>query len=294
MGWQDRQYDDGPTYGGGGGYGGGGEGLKSWLGGMPAPGKAVKALLIVNIAMFVVTMLGDFGHSVYDALAMNTALVFRGQVWRLYTFTFLHAGAMHLLFNMIGLYFLGMLLERHWGAKRFFWFYTAGGLCAVAAYVAVTAVGWLGAGSLVGASGGVLAILGACAVLFPGVRVILVLFPVPIRLAATLFTILFLLNLLGRGENAGGDACHIAGLAFGVAWGYRGHIWMQKPQIIRARMKQGAWEAKKRQEAAEEAEVDRILAKVHDRGIGSLTRKEKRLLEQSTRRQQEADRRQGL
>jgi len=54
------------------------------------------------------------------------------QVWRLVTYQFLHGSAFHLLANMLGLFFLGPTLERHWGSKRFLVFYlfcgVAGGL----------------------------------------------------------------------------------------------------------------------------------------------------------------------
>jgi hypothetical protein len=140
----------------------------------------------------------------------------------------------------------------------------------------------------------VLAVLGACAVLFPQFRIILYFFPVPIRTAALIFALLYGFNLWSRGANAGGDACHLAGLAFGVVWGYRGHIvtrwWRQRAD----RRRQGPWEAQRRDMQDLEDEVDQILDKVRREGINSLTRREKELLETATRLQQEADRRHGL
>ncbi len=57
---------------------------------------------------------------------------------------------------------------------------------------------------------------------------------------------------------------------------------------------QGRWRAERERAAAEQAQVDIILEKVKNQGIASLSNKEKRMLEEATRRQNEADRRHGV
>lgn len=296
MSWQDRPYASGGERGGG-----GGGGMRSWFGGLPSPGKAVKWIAVANIGMFLLCQFsGREASPFYEWLCMKTPLVLKGQVWRIFTFTYLHdqGGLFHVFVNMLGLYFLGMPLERHWGGKRFFVFYTLGGLAAVCLYFTMTVSGWLPQRdafgrmvSLVGASGGVLAVLGACAVLFPQFRIIMVLFPVPIRTAALILVVLYTFNLINQGSNAGGDACHLAGLAFGVAWGYRGHLWSHRWGQWRANMKRGAWDARHQEQHALDGEVDQILEKVQNQGINSLTRLEKRKLQAATKLHQEEDRR---
>jgi membrane associated rhomboid family serine protease len=295
MSWQERQYNDGP-YTPGPRPGGGG--LRSWFGGLPSPGRAVKWIALANIAIYLLCLItGGWNSPIVAWGLMQTDLVMEGQVWRLFTFTYLHSltSVWHILFNMLGLYFLGMPLERQWGSKRFFFFYTAGGFIAVLVYLVLTTVGWLdSSGILVGASGGVLATLGACAVLFPQFRIIFVFFPVPIRLAALLLVILYALNVGNVGCNAGGDACHLAGLVFGVFWAYRGHALTAPWRRWGEKVKRGAYEAKLRERHAMEQDIDRILKKVNEQGINSLSRREKQKLAEATRRQQEEDRRLGL
>lgn len=63
--------------------------------------------------------------------------------------------------------------------------------------------------------------------------------------------------------------------------------WKQKKQ-------QGRWKAERERAAAEQLKVDAILDKVKTQGIASLTNKEKKLLEDATRRQNEMDRRHGV
>jgi membrane associated rhomboid family serine protease len=278
--------------------------MRSWLGGMPSAGRAVKWIALANIGLFLLCQLtGQARSPLYHLLTMETTLVLEGQVWRLFTFTYLHDqhGLWHIFLNMLGLYFLGAPLERHWGGKRFFAFYTVGGFVAVCLYFALTAAGWLPQEDvfgrpivLVGASGGVLAVLGACAVLFPQFRIIMIIFPVPIRTAALILVVLYSFNLWNKGGNAGGDACHLAGLAFGIAWGYRGHLWTRQWDHWRDNLKRGAWEAKRRDLQATEEDVDRILDKVQREGISSLTHREKHKLETATKTHREADRRHRL
>lgn len=284
MSWENRPYaSEDSSYDRGGG-------ARSWLGGLPGPTRAVKCIMIANAVMFILCLVSGGDQSpVYQALEMNTAQVLKGQVWRLFSFTYLHDqhSIAHVFFNMLGLYFLGGHVERAWGSRRFFAFYTLGGFVAVLMYLLVTLVGWLDPRvSLVGASGGVLAVLGVCAVLFPGIQLILFLFPVPIRMAVLVFTVLYGFNLLTRGANAGGDACHLAGMAFGVAWGYRGERWWQAWSSMGDTMRRRAADAKRRQEESLLLSVDQILDKVRDRGIQSLTSREKSILEEASKRQQ--------
>ena len=286
MSWTDRPYAQEP-----GGYGG--RGVGSWLGGLPSAGRAVKGIMLANAGMFVLCLVagGDRG-ALYQALEMNSTKVLHGQIWRLFTFTYLHdlSGLWHIGMNMLGLYLLGTPLERRWGARRFFAFYTLAGFAAVSLYMAMTVLGPLNASaSLIGASGGVLGVLGACAVLFPQFRLIFFIFPVPIRTAAVFFVAMYSFNLWTRGYNAGGDACHLAGLAFGIAWGYRGHRWTRSWDNWRESMKRSAREEKRRTAVDQQAEVDRILDKVHREGIHSLSRHEKRTLETATKKQREEE-----
>ncbi len=249
---------------------------------MPRPTKVVKYLLIINIAVYVVDLLLDRKLMIVFAAAGRPVEV-AVQVWRLVTFQFLHAGTFHLLFNMIGLYFLGPTLEQSWGSKKFLAFYLICGAVGGLLYVVTSAAGLFGEDPfpLVGASGGVLGLLVACAILFPHFVIILLFFPVPIRFAAILLTIVYVLSILGGESNAGGDLCHLGGMATGFIWVMgRGNLasWRVKRQ-------QGAFRRKQEEQTKLQYELDRILAKVHEQGIQSLTRREKEILRRATENQ---------
>jgi membrane associated rhomboid family serine protease len=91
------------------------------------------------------------------------AVVMQGQYWRLFTALFLHAGFVHLLFNLFALYVLGPPLERSIGALRFAICYLISGLISSAGVVALTVIGIVQVAQLVGASGCIMGIVGAWA-----------------------------------------------------------------------------------------------------------------------------------
>jgi len=200
---------------------GGGRSVGFWL---PRPTPMVKYLLIINVVVYVLQIVSQ-GRVVDLFAASGSTTSLSLQVWRLITFQFLHGSIMHLLFNMLGIFFLGPPLETHWGSKRFLRFYLTCGVVGGFLYVCASKFFGLFMGAwLIGASGGVLGLLVACAIMFPQFVVILFIFPVPIRFAAFLFTGLYLLNVLtelfqpGSGSNAGGDLCHLGGMAAGFLW----------------------------------------------------------------------------
>jgi len=137
-------------------------------------------------------------------------------------------------------------------------------------------------GLMVGASGAILGLLAACAILFPHFVVIIILFPVPIRVAAIGLAGLYIINVLAWGENAGGDVAHLAGIAVGAGYVFS-QPWRER---FKLKTRTGAWEKKMAEQRRLQSEVDRILQKVHDSGIHSLTSQEKRILKKATEAEQ--------
>jgi membrane associated rhomboid family serine protease len=114
--------------------------------GLPKPGRALKAVLVAILVLglynaFVGAWLSP-GHDVFEALACDLDKVRHGQVWRLVTSALLtspdHYG--HLVFTLIGLYFLAPDLERRWGPGRFVRFLLYATLAGNAAVLAIDAL----------------------------------------------------------------------------------------------------------------------------------------------------------
>jgi rhomboid protease GluP len=88
--------------------------------------------------------------------ANAAAEVWRGEVWRLVTAMFLHAGLLHLTVNVFSLFMLGRLYEQMFGTRRFLVIYFVSGLAA-----SLASVVWSTGLPSVGASGAIFGVLGA-------------------------------------------------------------------------------------------------------------------------------------
>ncbi|WP_219974802.1 rhomboid family intramembrane serine protease [Rubrobacter xylanophilus] len=144
--------------------------------------------------------------------ALVPLFVAQGEVWRLLTSMFLHAGFVHLALNMLSLYFLGSFAETAFGRLRFFALYVLSGLSSGIAYLyfggfAQPAVG--ASGAIFGLLGGVLGYAlrrGTFSWRNPLIRQLL---------------ILLALNLwLGFSVPGVSNTAHLGGLAGGLAFGW--------------------------------------------------------------------------
>ena len=302
MGWQDREYAQGP--GARGGYGP--PGRRGF--GAPRAMSVVTTLIVINVAVFVLGgMLGPRGEDPLKQWgAMWTVLVLKGQFWRLITSQYLHGSTMHLFVNMLGLYFFGRPLERIWSRQKFLVIYTLAGLSGNLFLLLMGLIGWIDTRiPAVGASGCILGLLGLCAVMFPQAEILVYfLFPVKIRTAAIVLALGYAYNIWQRGGNFGGDACHLAGMAFGVWYAKRGEMWWRArgaPVWARWRSKlvddrqtspppgQGRCEQRVQGRRADAELIDRLLAKVYEGGLHSLTAQERKQLTEATDRQRRAE-----
>lgn len=285
------------------------------------PSSAVMWLIIANVVIFFLDVLSQNFAGLFISYTFGLSLerISSFYIWQPVTYMFLHANVTHVLFNMIGLYICGTEFEKTFGQKRLLQFYFTCGIVGGLAYAALPFFDawnesipftntWHYDRPLVGASGGVYGLLLAAIIFFPHIQVILFIIPMPIRVFGLIILAILLLNIIspGRIPNRGGEVCHIAGAVTALivfhAWGimpqirfgtHDGTLKMPFGLGKLRRTHQGTWEQKQRKLAAEQVEVDRILAKVHQSGISSLTRKEKNILQKATKRQNERDRQFG-
>lgn len=271
--FQDRPYyREQPSYGPGGGQP---------RFGLPRLTPMVKYLLIVNCAVFILQLIyrkqalpGEIPTIEKWFAAINGHSL---EIWRVITFQFLHGSTGHLFFNMLTLYFFGTFLESSWGGKRFLRFYLICGAVGGSLFLFLSYMIPSFGGILVGASGGLLGLLTACAVLFPQLMVFIFLFPIRIRILVLIYLVLYIFNIL-EGDNVGGNLCHLGGMATGFVW------LMARPYFASLQQKRNKYAQQHNQEQNEKLnyELDRILAKVHEQGIQSLSRSEKQFLQKAT------------
>jgi membrane associated rhomboid family serine protease len=189
----------------------------SSYGGFPP---AVKWLIVSNTVIFLLYFLG--GEALRGPLITLFALyaeaaVRNYYVWQVVTYLFLHGGVSHLVFNMLGLWFFGAQLERDWGTRRFLRFYF---LCGAAAAVCVLlvniAIGRWGVPTL-GASGAILGVMVAFAVLYPDTTVIFFVFPLKAKYMVMLCIAINLVTTFGPNDGVS-TVAHLGGAAFGYLY----------------------------------------------------------------------------
>ncbi len=184
---------------------------------------AVETLITLNIIVFLFTIANE---TLFDFFALMPRQIFM-EPWTLITSMFTHANFDHLLFNMIGLFFLGSYLERVLGEKRFLRVYFIGGLMGGILTVITAFMGfWPEGVRVVGASGAVFAVAGCLAILRPNLQIFIFPIPFPMPLYIAVFGFMFFMSFMPGIAWSG----HIGGLVVGALYGmsYRGG----RPQVV--------------------------------------------------------------
>lgn len=191
--------------------------------------RMVKTLILINVAVYFAMLLLGLSsqagwQAVFQAFALVPYLVVHGRIWQLVTYSFLHAGIGHILFNMLSLWMFGSTLEQYWGGRRFLEFFF---FCVLGASLATVALSYAGGGIIglfpltptVGASGGIYGVLLAFGRLFGDRQIFL--FPIPFAIRAKyLVAILILIALAGALSGPSGIAniAHLGGALFGYLY----------------------------------------------------------------------------
>lgn len=146
------------------------------------------------------------------------------EVWRFFSFQFVHANLTHLVGNMVALMSLGPVIEEYLGRRRFLAFYLLCGCTGPIAFLILSAI-WPSTypptASLVGASAGVFGILVGAAMVAPDDWVELIFPPTPVKLRTMAIIMLavaaYTVFAFGGNnqQNAGGEAAHLGGAAMG-------------------------------------------------------------------------------
>jgi membrane associated rhomboid family serine protease len=272
----------------------------------PGLGRGCKTLLIVTLAAFVVQILGDLstGGQFTRMFGLSMRGMQRLYAWQLLTYMFLHSKffIFHVLFNMIGLYVFGRDVEDMIGTARFVILYLLCGFLGGLFWLVAAAPNQ----TCIGASGAVFGLLGTYAAFFPDRRItLLVFFILPVTLTARMLAIGFgLVSLLSVISGSDGGVAHMAHLAGGVAgylYGWRtkkskgflfGTEWSRWSPFrqgvfsgVRAEMRRRNIKLMDPDPGyrPEQKEVDEILEKVNMRGMSSLTRWERQVLDRASR-----------
>lgn len=262
----------------------------------PAGGQwAIKFLLIANIGVF---LLQNLSPVVTDWLALSLSDLRTFEIWRLLTYGFCHdpRGLGHIFFNLFILWMFGRLVEPVYGSREFLSFYLAGVLISGLAHVGVQAIEGTHR-PVVGASGGVMAVVFLTAMIYPRLTVyVMFILPMQLRVLAVVYAAVDVLGVFTPGSPVA-HAAHLGGAAFGVAYKYFDwritglgtSLWYALQGRLkgrtRSRPKVRIYEPTREPPSDDlDRKVDAILKKIHDEGEQSLTEEERRILSDASRR----------
>lgn len=243
----------------------------------PVVKKLMMACGVVFLIQFLLPRSIEQGFMEFFGLGVDG--IMRGWIWQFATYAFLHGSLMHLLLNMLGLFFLGPELERTLGRRMFFIMFM---FCAVLGGVGWLSLTWPYEGICIGASGGIFGLIGAFAALYPRRQLtLLVFFVLPVTMPAWMLAILFgvfqLAYLLEPGGSGIAYAAHLAG---GVA----GYLFARV--LYRPARRSAAWSEVQYipPPPPGRGEIDAILDKISREGLHSLTTSERLILKQAGQR----------
>ena len=174
--------------------------------------KCVYALIAINVVAFILT-LGQREFAINE-LWLSPDHFMGGMFWQPLTAMFMHAGLSHIIFNMWGLYIFGGIVAPRLGGKAFLALYLVTGLLGNLVWLAAA---WNSPAVLCGASGAVMAVTAAAAVMAPETPMLLLFIPFPIKLrtmAIVFFVLEIVMEITGRQPGVA-NLVHIVGFIGG-------------------------------------------------------------------------------
>ena len=243
----------------------------------------VQRLLLANVVIFLFSM--AFPVLIQDFALIPLAIPFRP--WTLVTYMFLHGSFMHILFNMLMLFFFGPRLEERLGSRTFIWFYLA---CGVGGAVLSFATPF---SMVVGASGAIFGVVVGFARYWPREEIyIWGVLPVQARVLAIFMVVSSLVASFAGARDGIAHFAHLGGLVAG--WIYL-RVWERRrqrrvvkrpprPRMVSIVVDVEAlerWKAIPRERLHEinREEVDKLVRKANESGARALTTDERAFLD---------------
>lgn len=178
-------------------------------------------IIAINFFIFLISLL-------FQSLILNFGLipekVLNGEVWRLVTSMFLHENILHILMNMLALYFFGSILESRVGRIKFLVIYLFGGIIGGFVFILfsffplslIPALGVSYYSNGIGASGAIFAIGTLLALMIPNLRVGFLFIPIQTTLFYSIILWFIILAIISLFSGHIGNSAHLGGIIAGV------------------------------------------------------------------------------
>ena len=271
-------------------------------------------LIVINVVVYTLPRFfsdadGSLVYSLESFGSLSWQQLKAGKVWTPVTYMFLHGSLMHLAGNMFVLFFAGRNVLALLGKRHFLTIYFAGGILGGLLQVAFGAL--VGDNPLIGASGGVVALLIAMAALIPEQVVYLLLFfviPVKMKMKTVALLVVAIDVAMLIGETLGvldlgiGNLAHLGGALCGWLYIKRGlstsrsgsateaDRWMKRfgrdhvvdAEVVEPTEKKTSWFQVAKKQSYISPSVDEILEKISAHGMQSLTDEDRQVLEKNS------------
>tara|TARA_Y100000739_G_scaffold557_1_gene405 strand:- start:4053 stop:4919 length:867 start_codon:yes stop_codon:yes gene_type:complete len=260
-------------------------------------------IILINVIVFVsmsilevfITLsgFGELFNLFLNKLMLPASLkVFIFQPWSIVTYFFLHMNFMHILWNMLFLYWFGKIIHENIGNNAVISLYIIGGIIGGLSYMALFNIipyydNRVSESLMLGASAGVFSVVVGSATLLPNYTFyLLFLGPIRIKYIALFYVLLSFFDVTG--SNAGGEIAHLGGALMGYLYirQLQNGVNMGKGiiDILNVFNKNKKEVISKEEEKNEikkdisQDEIDKILDKISDSGYKSLSNNEKEKL----------------
>jgi membrane associated rhomboid family serine protease len=270
-------------------------------GGYQNTGKNIVYILIaMNVMVFILLSSGGGGRRLLYEFALSSYGIKQFKIWQFVTYMFIHAGFAHIFFNMWGLYLFGTAILPVLGTVGFLKLYFLSGVSGAGLWLLAN---WNSPIPIVGASGAVFGVMMAAAMLYPNLRIQLLFPPIPMKMK-TFVTVYAAIEIVSEFSNSRGGIAHLAHLGgFISAYWYIRSVYGDRVWDMFGGLRTLAWRKKKkpsppsklpdgwkvysnpdplRPGSVSKEEVNRILDKILEHGIDSLTEEEKATLNRAS------------
>jgi len=180
-------------------------------------------IILINVICFVIFSILIYNNVKFlDYIAIKPSNIMQGKyLWTFLTSMFMHGGIFHLFVNMFSLFFVGSLVGKILGPKRFLSFYLGAGLFAGLVFVISGLIFPADYNTYaVGASGALFGLIGLLVLLTPNLPVYVMFIPIPIKMKYAAPGMLILLWLISiAGDVPIGNMAHFGGLIAGLIYG---------------------------------------------------------------------------
>jgi membrane associated rhomboid family serine protease len=284
-------------------------------------GDVLFRLIYINIVLFVLIRLGFVFYRLFTSGVSLTELQIYytdnvmkylevpsrmdellARPWTVITYMFAHFSFMHILFNMLVLYWFGRIFMQYLTGRQLLTTYLIGGLAGALLYL-IFLNGFPGLRiplgvTMLGASAAIMAIVVAISAYAPDYTLnLLFIGPVKLKYIALFYIVLDVLMIAS--DNSGGNIAHLGGAMYGLLFtsqfkkGRDPGKWLNRIldflfNLFRPRPKLNVTYRKNaphisdfdynRNKVAQQKEIDRILDKIARAGYESLTKQEKEIL----------------